>query len=449
LKLLKLHSILLLLIFVVSCADDETSTKNLPPEEQMFQGEFEFAKTFGGSQDEEAISVTKTNDGGFAVLGFTQSTDGDVVGKTATDSDYWLLKFDGQANLLWSKVYGGTGDDRGQKIIITNDGGFAVIGYSRSDDGDVTDAQGFYDYWMLKLNSSGDLQWQKSFGFPGSDRGYAIVQTTDGGYFLSGYLDVTASEGQGNDRSAGVLHGVGEFWGVKLDAEGNKEWRRYFGGTNNDRSYDAIQAEDGGFIMVGNSESDDFDITDPRGSYDFWVVKTNAEGDLQWQKNFGGSSIDIAYGITKTLDGNYVVTGDIRSNDGDVSQIHGNADVWVIKIDDLGNLLWKQNLGGTNFDSSNKVLQLENEDLLITGSSRSNDIDLNENYGDSDGWLMMIDKNGNLQWQQSIGGSDFDVLSESIQLDDKSIISVGNTESTDGLVEENKGNKDILIVKIR
>ena len=170
---------------------------------------------------------------------------------------------------------------------------------------------------------------------------------------------------------------------------------------------------------------------------------------MQWQKNFGGSSIDIAYGITKTLDGNYVVTGDIRSNDGDVSQIHGNADVWVIKIDDLGNLLWKQNLGGANFDSSNKVLQLENEDLLITGSSRSNDIDLTENYGDSDGWLMMIDKNGNLQWQQSIGGSDFDVLSESIQLEDKSIISVGNTESTDGLVEENKGNKDILIVKIR
>ena len=94
-------------------------------------------------------------------------------------------------------------------------------------------------------------------------------------------------------------------------------------------------------------------------------------------------------------------------------------------------------------------MQLENEDLLITGSSRSNDIDLTENYGDSDGWLMMIDKNGNLQWQQSIGGSDFDVLSESIQLDVKSIISVGNTESTDGLVEENKGNKDFLIVKIR
>jgi len=118
LKLLKLHSILLLLIFAVSCADDETSTENLPPEEQTFQGEFEFAKTFGGSQDEEAISVTKTNDGGFAVLGFTQSTDGDVVGKTATDSDYWLLKFDGQANLQWSKVYGGTGDDCGQKLSL-------------------------------------------------------------------------------------------------------------------------------------------------------------------------------------------------------------------------------------------------------------------------------------------------------------------------------------------
>ena len=267
-------------------------------------------------------------------------------------------------------------------MIQTSDGGYALSGYSRSNDGDVSGNEGFQDHWIVKLDAQGEIQWEKNYGFSGSDQAFSIIQTSDGGYFTSGFLDVTASGGEGDDllesendaETRAVQHGVGEFWGHKLDANGNKEWRRYFGGTNNDRAYAAVQADDGGILMVGASESDDFDISNPKGSYDFWAVRLNATGELLWERSFGGSEIDIAFAITKAQDGNYVIAGDTRSNDGDVSGFNGNADVWVIKINDQGTLLWEKTLGGTDFDSARAITTIPNG-FAITGSSRSSDMD--------------------------------------------------------------------------
>lgn len=439
-----------------SCSNNDSDTSSDIENPDSVQRTVEWIKTFGGSGEDDALSVVEANDGSYVVFGYTQSTDGDVTDKTATDSDYWALKISENGDIIWSKTYGGSGDDRGQKIITTIDGGYALVGYNRSSDGDVSSNEGLQDYWIVKINASGDIQWEKSFGFPGLDRAFSIVQTNDGGYFITGFLDVSASEGAGNDdKNSQQKHGVGEFWGIKLDATGEREWRRYFGGTNNDRSYDVVQTEDDGFLMIGSSESTDFDISDSNGSYDFWVVKVNAEGTKVWEKSYGGSEIDVGYAIATTGNGRYVIVGDSRSSDGDITAPKGNADLWMIQIDSNGNLIWEKSLGGTEFDTARGIHPTREGGFIITGNSRSNDLDLDTgqdidpNKGQSDIWNILIDNNGDVLWKSTVGGSSSEFAVGCIETNDQKIIIVGSSDSNDFDIPENRGSKDIVIVKYR
>ncbi len=456
-----LHIVLFLIFISCSNSDDNSGNNTENPDvieepEVIYENELDLIKTFGGSQEDDALSIVETQDGNIAVLGFTQSNDGDVEGKTTTDSDYWLLKLDKNLNLIWQKTFGGSSDDRGQDIVATEDNGFLITGFSRSSDGDISESFGFHDFWALKLSASGDIIWEKSYGFSGNDRGFAVTQTADGGFFLGGFLDVSASNGEGNDsgksgksKSRSSRHGVGEFWGIKLNADGQTEWRRYFGGSNNDRCYDVIEAHDGNIIMLGSSESDDFDITNPRGSYDIWAVKVSLTGDLIWQKNYGGSIIEIGYGIDKTSDGNYILAGDTRSDNVDIENFRGNTDFWLIKIDENGNMIWEETYGGTDFESARDVIELQNGDLLACGSSKSSDVQVSENFGENDVWLVHTQPNGNLKNQLSIGGTKFDFAQKAVQVSDGSVFVVGSSESDDNLLTENKGNKDVLVIKLK
>lgn len=442
-----------ILVFVLySCSNDDSQSQ--PDAQVSFNNELEIVKTYGGTEEDDALSVVETADGNIAVLGFTQSINGDVSGKETSDSDYWLMKLDKDLNMIWNKVLGGSSDDRGQSIIATQEGGFLLSGFSRSSDGDVSENFGFHDYWVLKLDASGNIIWEKTFGFAGNDRSYSAIQTNDGGYFITGFLDVSASGGEGNDngtagRPKNILHkhGVGEFWGVKLNADGSMQWRRYFGGSNNDRSYDVIQAHDGNIIMVGSSESNDFDITSPQGSYDFWAVKVNLNGDLIWQKNFGGSGIDIGYSIEKSLNNTYYLAGDTRSDD--VQDFKGVTDSWVINLDENANSIWKKTYGGNDFETARSIIQLQSGDLFITGSSKSNDIQVSENYGGNDVWLVNTDSSGNIISTSVIGGSEFDFANQAVQLSTGEVIIVGSSQSSDYLITENRGNKDALIIKMK
>ncbi|CAM3322472.1 hypothetical protein [Aequorivita lipolytica] len=433
-------------IIIFSCGKDDPIDS---PEEPEISGEIEFVKTYGGSGIDEAVSTVEANDGNYMVFGTTRSTDGDVSGRSGNDSDYWLVKLTKTGDIIWSRTYGGSDDESGSRITKTNDGGYLLSGYTTSDDGDVSNNAGFQDYWVLKVDSAGNKLWDKSFGYSGSDQAYNAFQTSDGGYFITGYFDVSASGGDGNDVQKGVLHGVGEFWGIKLKADGTKEWRRYFGGSNNDRSYDAIETADGGFLMTGTSESEDFDKTDSKGSYDYWAVRLTASGDLVWTKSFGGDEIDNSYASIKTQDGNYIMVGDARSSDQDVTSPRGNADAWLIKFDDNGNKIWQKSVGGTQFDTAQSIVQRTNGDYILSGHSRSNDGDLLSNNGFNDAWIFVVDANGGLKFQKSVGGSGLDFLSEAIETTDNKILAVGNSESNDLDIPLNQGSKDFLIVKLK
>ena len=267
---------ILIILFVLSflgCSPNgDTDWTFLPP----INGNWEVVKTFGGSDEDIAHGVSVTEDGGFVVVGNTQSNDGNFSNKTIVGSDIFLMKFNLSFDLEWTQLFGGSADDRGHDVIQLSDGGFAVVGYSKSSDGSATVNEGQHDNLVLRTDSNGTLLWQKSFGFLGHDHAYNIIATSDGGLFFNGFLDVTASNGQGQEGKRSPVskkHGVGEFWCHKLDSEGNLQWRRYFGGTSNDRSYDAIETQDGNFVVVGSSESQDVDVSNPKGGYDIWVVK--------------------------------------------------------------------------------------------------------------------------------------------------------------------------------
>ena len=446
---MKRHLIYLLAIALASCSNDDRETT--PIEETPISGEVQWVKNYGGSGEDTAQSVIQTSDGGYAVLGYSNSTDGDLTGKTMAVNDFWLLKLDSEGELQWSKTYGGSKDDKGQSVIQTLDGGYAIVGYAMSDDGDGSNNEGFHDNWILRLDGSGNILWERSFGFSGHDHSYDVIQTDDGGFFFAGFLDVTQSNGEGNfGKGSGLTrHGVGEFWGTKLDANGNLQWRRYFGGTNNDRAHGVVQADDGGYVMAGFSESDDFDISNTKGSYDFWVVKVDKNGSMLWESSFGGTGIEIAYDITKTQDGGYAIVGNTFSTDTDISKNNGESDLWLIKIDDGGNLLWEKTFGGSGFEAGNGLYTTAAEGFVIAGNSKSTDGDTTENNGENDLWVLKTDAEGNLLHQQSFGGSQLDFGYDILETQDGSVVLVGSIGSEDFMDVDLKGMTDMVILKIK
>lgn len=435
-------SLIIISTLIWSCSDNEDTS---PPSNEP---QIQFIKTLGGSNNDSGQSVMATIDRGYAIFGFTQSMDGDIEDKSNESFDYWFLKYDENDNLQWSKTFGGSDNESAYKGIQTNDGGFALIGHSSSNDGDVSENFGLNDLWIVKLDTNGNLIWEKSFGFSGNDQGFGILQTSDNGYLITGTLDVSASSGEGNDKFF-KKHAGGDYWAIKLDANGNKEWRNYYGGTFTDTAYDAIETDDNGFLLVGSSDSNDVDISANKGSYDFWVVKVDNIGNLIWEKSFGGSEIDEAHSISKTADGNYLILGDSRSNDQDISNSKGAADIWLIKISPDGNLIWDKSFGGSNFDAGRNITPTFDGGFLLSGSSRSQNGDFTNNNGQNDAVIMKINSEGNITWQKTIGGSQIDVTYGVTELNNGSIIAVGDTTSNDFDIQENKGFADLLVTKIK
>lgn len=433
-----LLSLSALVFFVSGCSN---SSQNETP-----HGSILSVSTVGGSNNERGSSVITTTDQGYAILGYTQSNDGDVTDKTDTSFDYWVVKYKADHTIEWQKTYGGSGNDRGRSIIQTLDGGYALIGSSSSTDGDVSNNSGQLDFWMVKLDSSGNISWENSFGFPGNDEGISLIQTSDLGYLLIGVLDVTGSGGEGNTR-ASSRHAGGDYWAVKLSASGELEWSRYFGGNFTDTPEGVVQLPDEGYIIAGGSDSEDTDISNNIGTYDFWVIRISSDGDLIWERSFGGTQIDEARAIVASNDGNYLIVGDTRSNDVMVSSNNGAADVWLIKITPSGNLIWEKNYGGSGFDTAQDIVKL-NDGYVITGSSRSADGDVAVNKGQNDLWVFKIDFEGNLIWEQSVGGSNIDFGYGVTFLNNGTVVSVGDTGSTDGDITENKGFTDLLLAII-
>jgi hypothetical protein len=435
---------LILLFFLYNCSKEDIPTTPIVIKNT---GEINNVQTFGGSKNDALNSIINTTDGGYAVLGYTQSNDFDIVGKTNESFDFWLMKFSSENELEWNKTFGGSDDDRGVDIIAANDGGFAIFGYASSTDLDVTQNAGSQDFWMLKISNDGSISWQKSFGYAGSDKGVSLIKTSDNGFLLTGVLDVSASGGEGNSKSA-QRHAGGDIWAIKLSDNGNLEWSKYFGGSFTDTPFGVVETTNNNFIIAASSDSEDFNISNNIGTYDFWILKISSAGLLIWEKSFGGTEIDEPRAITTTNDGNFIVVGDTRSSDTNVSINNGAADLWMIKIATDGSLIWEKTIGGTSFDVARSISNTQDNGFVIAGSSRSSNADFT-NQGQNDAWVLKVDSVGEIEWQKIIGGSEIDFLYDAVELNNKTIIAVGESSSANADITENKGFSDALIIKIK
>src|SRR5690606_22021831 len=279
--------------------------------------------------------------------------------------------------IQWEQSYGGSDYDEAHAIQQTADGGYIVAGWSRSNNGDISNNHGEGDFWVVKLDNTGILQWQISLGGSDGDGAWAIQQSTDNGYIIAGSSSSNNGDVSGN-------HGGDDFWVVKLDNGGALQWQKSLGGAFLDVAHTIQQTTDGGYILAGQSNSVNGNVSGNHGSADFWVVKIDNTGTLQWQKSLGGSLLDIAHSIQQTTDGGYIVAGYSSSNDGNVSGNHGGADYWVVKLDNTGTLQWQKSLGGSGDDIANAVQQTTDGGYIVTGYSNSNDGDVSGNHGDDD-----------------------------------------------------------------
>ena len=421
---------------------------NWPENNKIFSGELIWIKNFGGSNEDVAHSIIETSDGGIAILGNTMSIDGMISDKILPERDFWFLKLNSDGEILVNKTFGGSGDDRGQSLLEMSDGGFLLIGYSKSSDGDGSKNEGQHDNCIIRINNKGDLLWEKSIGFSGHDHAYSIIKTLDGGFFMSGFLDVTASNGEGNiGKGLNTRHGVGEFWGHKLDSQGQIMWSRFFGGTNNDRSYDVVETKNGDFILVGSTESNDVDISKNYGSYDYWVIKIDRKGELIWEKTFGGSGIDVANSIERLPNNNFLILGYSFSSDFQRIESIGESDFWLLEIDGAGNLIKDLSFGGNLYDSGQDICKGPSGSYFLTGYSQSNNGDVYSNSGSNDVVVFHISPIGIIFKSIILGGSKSDLGYSSVFSSSGNLYVVGTSESNDGDFSKPYGGKDFFVAK--
>jgi hypothetical protein len=416
------------------------------------QPTIEWQKCLGGSSWDMGRCLEQTFDGGYIVAGYAMSNNGDVSGNHSGYFDYWIVKLDVTGKIEWQKCLGGSESDYAFSIEQTTDSGYIVAGVTDSYNGDVTGnhGQGVYDYWVVKLNTKGDLQWQKCLGGSGGEEAHSVRQTSDGGYIVAG------SSWYSNDGDVTGNHGDFDYWIVKLDTAGNIQWQKSLGGSGREMAYSIRQTADGGYIIGGYSDSEDGDVTGNQGDFDYWIVKLYASGNIAWQKSLGGSSIEDAFSIELTTDGGYIVAGVTDSFDGDVT---GNnslpgpyGDGWVVKLDSTGSIQWQKCLGGSFDDWAYSVSQTDEGGFIVTCITKSQDGEVTGNHDPSgtywDYWAVKLDTTGNIQWQKCLGGSQDEETYSVQQTSDGGTILAGSSYSTDGDVTGNHGGGDYWIVKL-
>ncbi|MFA5300733.1 MAG: T9SS type A sorting domain-containing protein [Lutibacter sp.] len=316
-----------------------------------------FQKTYGQTYDNVGYSVQQTTDGGYIIGGCTSNLGWD-------EENVYLIRTNSFGDTIWTKTFGGTAVDQGFSVMQTTDAGYVIAGTANS-------FEPFGDVYLVKTNVNGDTLWTKTYGGPNSDAGNAVQQTTDGGFIIAG-----------STSSFGVT--VENVYLIKTDVNGDAMWTRTFGGSgfDYDEAYSVQQTTDGGYIIVGKTTS--FGA----GYYDVYLIKTDDNGDLIWSKTFGGMNDDYGMSVKQTTDGGYIIAGYTKSFGA------GNYDVYLIKVNANGNMLWSKTFGGPNIDVGNAVQQTTDGGFIIAGSTEENV------------YLIKTDVNGDMLWSKTFTGFD-------------------------------------------
>lgn len=359
-----------------------------------------FEKTFGGNRRDRGINLLQTMDGGYAIVGYSSSPD-------AVQEDVYLVRTDPRGKALWIKTYGGEGQDNGWAITEAVDGGFVIAGFTDSF------GAGDMDFYLIRTDADGEKLWDKTYGGPKDEYGWAMAPTTDGGYVLAGQ---TESYGEGGKD--GYL--------IKVNGEGEELWSQTFGGPQEDRLFSIDRSADSGFIMVGTTKG--FGTAD--GNRDAYLVKTNDLGEVDWFQVFGDAHDDVGHSVRQTTDEGYIVTGYTKSFGAQ------NYDTWLIKTDEAGILQWQELYGGNGDNRTIYGEETEDGGYITVGYSRS---------FQSIGWDVFLAKSnssGEVAWHKTFGGSAEDTGYTIRQTSDEGYILTGETYSF------GEGAGDMYVIKV-
>ncbi len=386
---------------VETATETAVPSTEMPPTPTEMEEVITFFRTFGGKSRDRGINLLQTNDGGYAIVGYTSSLG-------AGQEDVYLVRTDSQGQLLWSKPYGGEGIDNGWAILETEDNGFLITGFSNSF------GAGEMDIYLIRTDAAGDMLWERTYGGPRSEYGWAMAQTTDGGYVLGGQ---TNSFGEGAED--GYL--------VKVNAQGEELWSQTFGGPGEDRLFSVDQGTDGGFVLTGTTRSFGQGNT---GNRDAYLVKTNDSGELVWMQVFGENQDDVGHAVRQTGDGGYLVTGYSRSFSANY------YDTWLIKTDEAGILSWQTFYGESGDDRAIYGEQTADGGYIYTGYTKS--------FG-AIGWdvfLVRTDSSGEVIWHKTFGGTAEDTGYTVRQTSDGGFVLTGET------VSSGEGGGDMVVIKV-
>lgn len=391
---------------------------------------------YGGSGADNAKSVCKTSDGGYVVVGFTESNDIDAIGQHGTGAggtrDILAVKTNSLGVIVWKRVLGGTANDEILSVIQKSDGSILMAGYSESNNGDFTISaslphRGAKDVLVMNLdNASGSIIWSKKYGGSSNEEARVIREDASGNIFVAGYslsndFDLVGSGIHLNTNGSSPTN---DYWVLKLNTNGLLTWQKCYGGTSDGAFSDGddfantlVITASGDPIISGFSNSVDGDVSGAKGGRDFWTVKANGtNGTIIWQKNYGGSNWEEARGSDLTTTGDVLITGYTQSNDADVTGLHGgaggNKDIWVIKINQTtGSLITQKCLGGNSAEESYDIKSTSDGGFIICGYSASASGDApsaTNSNGDLmtgwDWWIPKLDASFNLTWQKKLGG---------------------------------------------
>lgn len=417
------------------------------------QPDIEWERTFGGSDLEYLWSIQNTSDGGYILGGYSYSNiSGDKTTYNMGFTDIWIVKLSNTGDLEWEKTYGGTGIDDLRSIEQTSDGGYIIGAFSNSNTSDTKseDSKGERDYWVIKINSTGVIEWDKTIGGSNHDFLLSAHQTEDDGYILGGHTYSGASGDKSEDS-----RGMTDFWVVKLDEQGSIEWEKTIGGLYTDELFDLKITADKGYILGGHSSSDvsGEKSENRQGGTDFWAVKLNANGEIEWDRTFGGLQAEKLNSLAQTIDGGYILGGTSNSDaSGDKSEdLRGQEDYWIVRLDELGNKLWDKTYGGISNDELWYVDQVVGQGYILGGFSQSpvGGEKTEDNIG-YDIWLVMVNENGAKVWDKTIGGSNTDYLYTMHKTPDGGYILGSFSYSNAGGIksEDSNGSSDYWVIKL-
>jgi gliding motility-associated-like protein len=408
---------------------------------QFLPPSLQWQRSIGGTLEDQGYDIQSTPDGGFITAGVSSSSDGDIsLNKGRTDG--WIIKYNQAGNIEWQKTYGGSYDDVLLRIEVLNGGGYIATGYTTSNDGDVSGLHGGDDIWFMRLDNAGNILWQKCYGGSLNEFPETILQTAAGGFIIFGHT--TSTDGDVIGLHPGIGH-LGDVWIVNIDGAGNILWQRCYGGSDGESAGKIEQTPDGGYIFTSYSSSNDGDVSGNLNG-DFWLVRLNSSGNIIWQKCFGGTAGETPYGMVQVADG-YVLAG-ISLSIGGLNQNHGNGDVWVLKTDFNGTLLWQKFYGGTGFETANTIIRARDGGFFIAGITESSDGNSCKNFGEEDYWILKLNSTGNLEWQKSLGGTKRDKAFGIIEANDGSLYINGSSVSNDNDVTGNHGFSDLWLIKL-